>query len=196
MGRGDALASARVELARRLRSRETELQEAVFAHVRSTVPDAVADGHVQLAAGLRETIAVCLDCGLASIEQGTRWSGRIPSVVAARARHDASIGVNLATALQRSVAGYALAWSFVLSEVAHHDFPDEQRFALLLQVSRATCSLLACVQTEIADAHSSEIRRSGRSHEQRRAEIAHRLLAGDLLSSPSSGMTLTAGTSG
>lgn len=150
-------------------------------HVRSSVPDAIADGDAQLAAGLRETIAVCVDCGLASIEQGAWWAGTISPVVAVHARRDASSGVGLTTALRRCVAGYTLAWRFVLGEVARHDFPDEQRFALLLQASGATSSLLACVQAEIADAHSSEIRRSARSREQHRAEIAHRLLAGERL---------------
>lgn len=176
-----ALAQVRIELARRLRSREAELQEAVFAHVRRSTPDSIADGDAQLAAGLRATIAVCVDYGLASIEQGTRWSGTISPVVALQARRDASSGVDLTTALRRCVAGYTLAWSFVLDEVARHDFPDELRFALLLQASETTSSVLACVQAEIADAHCSEIKRSARSREQRGAEIAHRLLAGESL---------------
>ncbi len=176
-----ALAAARIELARGLRLRKAELQEAVFAHVRSSVPDAIVDGDAQLAAGLYETIAVCLDSGLVSIEQGARWSGTISPVVAVQARRDASSGVTLTTALRRCVAGYTLALNFVLGEVAHHDFPDEQRFALLHQAQEATGSLLACVQAEIAEAHSSEIRHRARSLEQRRAEIAHRLLAGEPL---------------
>lgn len=179
MGDADSLSDARVELTWRLRSREAELGEAVFAHVRSVVPDAVADGDAHLALGLREMIAACIDCGLASIEQGAQWSGPIPPAVAAQARRAASDGVSLTTALCRCVASHTLAWSFVLNEVAHHDLPDEQRFALLLQASTAMGSLLARVQAEIADAHSSEIRRKARSREQRRAEIARKLLASE-----------------
>lgn len=175
----DSLAPARAELARRLRSREAEHQEAIFAHMRSVVPDAVADGNEQLALGLREVIAACMDCGLASIEQGAPWSGSMPSVVAAHASRAASDGVSLTTALCRCVAGYTLAWSIVLDEVVHHDLPDGQRLAVLLQASAAMGSLLAHVQTEVADAHSSEISRRARSHEQRRAEIVHKLLAGE-----------------
>jgi hypothetical protein len=120
-------------------------------------------------------------CGLTSIEQGAQWSGTVSPVVAVQARRDASNGVGLTTALRRCVAGYTVAWSFVLGEVARHDFPEEQRLPLLLQASRAASSLLACVQVEIADAHSAEIKRRARSREQRRAEIAHRLLAGEQL---------------
>ena len=173
----DSLGPARIELAGRLRSREAELREAIFAHMRRVAPDAIADGDEQLALGLREMIAACIDCGLASIEQGAQWSGSIPPAVAAQARRAASSGVSLTTALCRCVASYTLAWSVVLDEVAHYDFPDEQRFALLLQASAAMGSLLACVQAEIADAHSFEIRRRARSREQRRAEIVRRLLA-------------------
>lgn len=178
-GDKDSLRSARIDLARRLRSQEAEFQEAIFTHVRSVAPDAVADGDSHLALGLREMIAVCMDYGLASIEQGALWSGPMPPAVAAHASRAASGGVSLTTALCRCVAGHTLAWSFVLDEVAHHDLPDELRFALLLQTSVVLGSLLAGVQTEIADAHSSEIRRRARSREQRQAEIVHKLLAGE-----------------
>jgi hypothetical protein len=174
---GGSLGAARVELVRRLRSRQAELQEAVFGHVRSVVPDAVTDEDVQLAAGLREMIAACVDIGLASIEQGEQWPGSTPPAVAAQARRAASSGVSLTTALSRCVASYTMAWSFVLNEVARHDLPDDQRFVLLSQASAVMGSLLARVQAEIADAHTSEIRRGARSREQRRAEIVNRLLA-------------------
>lgn len=175
----DSLEPARVGLARRLRSREGELQEAVFAHLRSVAPDAIADGDSHLALGLREMIAACIDCGLSSIEQGAPWSEPMPPAVVVHASRAASGGVSLTTALCRCVAGHTLAWSFVLGEVAHHDLPDEQRFALLLQASAVLGSLLARVQAEVASAHSSEIARRARSHEQRRAEIVHKLLAGE-----------------
>jgi hypothetical protein len=124
-------------------------------------------------------IAACIDCCLASIEQGAQWSGPIPPAVAVQARRAASSEVSLTTALCRCVAGYTLAWSVVLDEVGRHNIPDEQRFALLLQASASMGSLLAGVQTEIAEAHSSEIRRKARSREQRRAEIVQRLLTGE-----------------
>jgi sugar diacid utilization regulator len=173
----DSLGPARIEFARRLRSREAEFLEAFFAHVRAVAPDAIADD-AQLKMGLRDMIAACIDCGLESIEHGESWSGTIPSAVTSHARHAACSGVSLTIALRRCVAGHTLAWSVVLNEIAHHDLPDEQRFGLLLQASAAMGSLLERVQTEIADAHSSEIRRRARSLEQRRVEIVQKLLAG------------------
>jgi hypothetical protein len=105
----------------------------------------------------------------------------MPSVVATHARRGASSGVSLTTALSRCLAGYTLVWRLVLSEVAHYDVPEDQRLALLLQAASATGSFLARVQTEIADAHLSEIRRHARSHEQRRGELVDELLAGEQL---------------
>jgi hypothetical protein len=172
-----SLGPARIELARRLRSRVAELQDAFFAHVRSVEPDAAIDGDAQLEIGLREMIVACVDCGLSSIERGAPWSGPMPPAVAAQASRGASGGMSLTTALCRCVAGHTLAWSFVLNEIAHHDLPDEQRFALLLQAWAVLGSLLARVQAEVASAHSSEIKRRARSHEQRRAEIVRKLLA-------------------
>jgi hypothetical protein len=161
-----------------LRSREAELQEAVFARVRAVEPDAVASGDTQLEGGLRETIAACIACGLASIERGESWPEPVPPTVAEHARSAAAGGISLTTALSRCIAGFGLAWRFVLSEVACRDLPDEQKLALLLQVWAAMESLHARVQTEIADAHSCEIAHRARSQEQRRAEIVHRLLVG------------------
>ncbi len=176
-GGGDSLGPARVELARRLRSRQAELQETVFAHVRSIAPDTVTDEDERLAAGLREMIAACVDFGLASIEQGEQWSGPTPPAVAAHTRRAASSGVSLTTALSRCAASFRVASSFVLNEVAREDLADEQRFALLDQASAAMGSLLVRVQAEIAAAHTAEIRRGARSQEQRRVEIVRRLLA-------------------
>ncbi len=176
---GDPAGEARVALARRLRSREAELWEALFAHVRSAVPHAVADGDPALAAGLREMIAACLDCGLSSIEQGSQWSGPIPPAVAAHARRAASNGVSLTTALCRCVAAYALVWSFVLDDVADHPLPGQRTFVLLHQVSAALAAVLARVQVEIAEAQSAEITHRSRSYEQRCAEIVRRLLAAE-----------------
>jgi hypothetical protein len=176
-GGGDSLGPARVELARRLRSRQAELQETVFAHVRNIAPDAVTDEDERLAAGLREMIAACVDFGLASIEQGEQWSGPTPPAVATHTRRAASSGVSLTTALSRCAASFTVASSFVLNEVAREDLADEQRFVLLEQASAAMGSLLARVQAEIAAAHTAEIRRGARSQEQRRAEIVNRLLA-------------------
>jgi hypothetical protein len=173
----DSLALARIDLARRLRSRKAELAEVIFTHVRTAVPDGSNDHDAQLAVGLGEVISACVDCGLASIEQGPRSSAPIPPVVAAQASRGASSGVSLTTALRRCVAGHTLLWSFVLEEVVRHDLPDEQRFALLLQASAAMGAMLGSLQAEIATAHSSEISRGARSGEQRRAEIVHQLLA-------------------
>lgn len=176
-GRRDSLGPARIALARRLRARQAELQEAVFAHVRDTVPDAIADGDAQLVAGLREMIAACVDFGLAGIERDERRPGPTPPAVAAHSRRAASGGVSLRTALARCAAGFTVVWSFVLSEVAGEDLPDEQRFALLGRGLAVLGALLVDVQAEIADAQASEIRRGARSREQRRAGVVNRLLA-------------------
>jgi hypothetical protein len=150
--------------------------------MRSVAPHAGVDDDPFLAAGLREMVAACIDCCLVSIERGSRWSGPTPPAVVAQVRRAASSGVDLATALRRCVAANTLAWNVVLDEVAaYHTLPDEQTFALLGEASTAIGSVLACVETEIAEAQSAEIRRRARSREQRRAEIVRRLLARELV---------------
>ncbi len=89
--------------------------------------------------------------------------------------------MSLTTALSRCVAGYTLVWRFVLGEVAHHDIPEQQRLALLLQAASATGTFLVRVQTEITGAHLPEIKRRARSHEQRRSELMQKILVGGQL---------------
>jgi hypothetical protein len=173
---GDWLGWACIELARLLRARAAEIREIIFAHVRAVVPDAVADGDERLEAGLRGMIAACIECGLASIEQGARWSEPMPPVVLAHASRAASSGMSLANALRRCVASHTRGWSFVLEEAARLDLSDEQRLMLLARVSVAVDSLLERLQTQVADAHVREIKRRSCSREQRRMEIALRLL--------------------
>jgi hypothetical protein len=82
---GPSLGDIRATVVARLRSRRVEIEETILTQILNSVPEA-AVGDPTLAAGLREMIAACLDCGLASIEQGSRWSGLIPPAVAAHAR--------------------------------------------------------------------------------------------------------------
>jgi hypothetical protein len=150
--------------------------------MRDVAPHAGVDDDPLFAAGLREMVLACIDCCLAAIERGSQWSGATPPAVVAHVRRAASSGVDLTTALSRCVAASTLAWNVLLDEVAaHHELPDEQRFALLGEASTAIGSVLACVETEIAEAQSAEIRRRARSCEQRRSEIVRRLLADEFV---------------
>jgi GGDEF-like domain len=178
--------AARNELVRRWRSQKDKLQDAVYMYVCEAAPDPIVDDDADLALGLREVIAVCVDCGLAAIEQGESPE-TLPPLVAAQARHSASSGWGLSAALVRCIAGYSRVWTFILGEVARCDLSARERSVLLTDLSHVTSSLLARVQAEIADAHSLEIRRRARSRVQRNAEIVHKLLGdepvhtGDLL---------------
>jgi hypothetical protein len=173
----ELLTQARLELAARLRACAPELQQALFAQMRQQIADPVPDGDASLVVSLQAAITASVDCGLTEIEYGRPVSDSIPSPVLAHVSRAAQAGLSLTTALRHCVAGYTLAWSVVLEEVAQQDLPERQRFALLLQVSPVMGSVLARVQAEIAEAHSAEIARSARSREQRRDEIVHKLLA-------------------
>ncbi len=60
--------AARAELARRLRSRQADLFEAVLAQVRTAMLDAIPPREERLEPGLREMIATCVDWTLAILE--------------------------------------------------------------------------------------------------------------------------------
>ncbi len=172
----EVLQRARTELVHRLRSLGTEHLETVLAHVQMVAPCDGADDPL-LAVGLRETIAACLDCGLAAIEQGLPAPGPMSPAITSHLQYAASSGVSLTTALRRSVAAHTLAWTHVLREVADSDLSVEQRIALLADTAYTMGSVLALLQQQIAEVHTAEIRGRMRSHEHRRAEIVGRLLA-------------------
>lgn len=150
--------------------------ESVCAYVQTVAPYEGADDPL-LAAGLRETITACIDCGLAALEQGLPVPGPMRPAIASHLSYAASSGVSLTTTLRRSVAAHTLAWKRVLHEVADNDLSVELRNALLADTAHIMGSVLALVQQEIAEAHTVEIGRRLRSHDHRRGDIVRRLLA-------------------
>jgi hypothetical protein len=102
-GRGGSLEQIRVEVAERLRSRRSEIEETIFAHVREAVPDWVAEEDAEYALGMRAAVSAAVDYGLAGIEHGEDWSVPIPSATTIQARRAARGGVGLDTVLLRYI---------------------------------------------------------------------------------------------
>lgn len=178
----DLLRQTRRDLTARLRARWEELCDAVFTRAHEVEPAELGDDGPGLATGLRETIEACVEAGLTSIEHGPGWTTPIPLVVTQQARRNALAGVELDAVLRRCVAGYTLGWNFVIAEIARQEYSEQHRFALLQEISQVAGSLLAQVQSEIAAAHSAQIRRHAGSRVQRQADVARKLLARRALS--------------
>lgn len=153
--------------------------DVLVEHILAVAPNQGADSDPLLSRGLRETVAAWIDRWLLAIEEGRPPHDPVPSAIFTHIRHAASRGISLTTALHRCIAGHALAWRGVLTEVARLNLPDGTAFTLLREVSSTMSSMLACVEIEIAEAHSVEIERRLRSRAQHHTEIVRMLLSSE-----------------
>jgi hypothetical protein len=168
---GISLDEVRAGLVMRLRARQSELEEAIVARVR-TVSDPVGNEDAEYFAGLQAAIRAALDHSLSSMEHGEEWSGPIPSAAAAQARRAARYGVSLDAVLRRYAAGDRLLADFVMDEADR--FPSHA----LRQVLRIQGAVLDRLMASIATEYADEIDQAGCTPGRRLAERVQRLLDG------------------
>jgi hypothetical protein len=167
-----SLKTIRVELVARLRERLTEIEDAVFARVR-TLTETDGEEDPEYVAGLRATVGEAIDYALAHIEKGEEWTGPVPSTAAAQARRAARGGVRLDTVLRRYAAGDRLLGDFIMDEADR--FPSQALRKVLRTHGPQVDRLMAAVATEYMD----EVSRMKRSPSQRLAARVQRLVAGE-----------------
>lgn len=173
-GEVDSLKTIRSELVARLRGRLEEIEDSIFARVR-TLAETAGVEDPEYVAGLRATITESLDFALAHIEKGEDWTGPIPSTAAEQARRSARAGVRLDTVLRRYAAGDRLVGDFIMDEA---DCFSSQSLRMILRMHGPQVDrLMAAVATEYMD----EVARMKRSPTQRLAERVQRLVAGESL---------------
>ena len=171
-GEADSLKTIRLELVARLRGRLEEIEDSIFARVR-TLSETAGVEDPEYVAGLRATITESLDFALAHIEKGEDWTGPIPSTAAEQARRSARAGVRLDTVLRRYAAGDRLVGDFIMDEA---DCFSSQSLRMILRMHGPQVDrLMAAVATEYMD----EVARMKRSPTQRLAERVQRLVAGE-----------------
>jgi hypothetical protein len=165
--------SARAGLARLLRARRTEIEEAIVARFRDVGFDPAAGEDAEYVAGARAAVAEAVDYGLTAIEHGEEWFGSIPPAAVAQARRAARNSVSLERVLLRYNAGHTLLEDFVMQAAES----SKNRVALR-HVLRTLGALLDHFTASIAREYQQEVERVTRSPELRRAERVQRLLAG------------------
>jgi len=162
----------RAELVARLRSRSTEIEDAIFNRVRELSSPAESED-AEYRAGLRATVAESVDYALTSIERGEESTEAIPPAAAAQARRSARSGVGLDTVLRRYAAGDRLVGEIIMDEAGR--FPNEA----LRQVLRTQSPHVDRLMASVASEYMAELELMRRSPAQRVAERVKRLLAGD-----------------
>jgi hypothetical protein len=168
-----SLAHVRIDVAKRLRARRSEIQEAIFARVR-TMAEPVGDSeNAEYVEGLRLAVIEALDYAVTSIELGEDWLAPIPSAAAAQARRAASNSVSLDTVLRRYAAGDRQLVEFIMDEADR--FPTQELRHLVRTHGQQVDRFMASVAAEYMD----ELERAARSPEQRLMECVGRLLGGE-----------------
>jgi DNA-binding Lrp family transcriptional regulator len=156
-----------------------EIEEVIFARVSGGAFAGSGDEDAEYVAGLRAAVVAALKYGLEGIERGEEWVGPIPLVVSEQARRAARSGVGLDTVLRRYVVGHTLLGEFVMEEADRGDFPVDR--GALREVLRVQAVVLDRLLEAITAEHADEMRRAGRSPEQRRAERVRKLLDGGMI---------------
>jgi hypothetical protein len=166
-------------LVARLRARQEEIVQTIFARVRGDAFPAVGVDDAEYVVGLGAAVVAAVEYVLTGIERGAEGVGPIPAAVSEQARRAARVGVSLDTVLRRYVVGHALLEEVIMEEPARGErdwIHSTQREAL-----RAQASVLDRLLVAITGEYGDELKRAGRSPEQRHAERVRRLLAGDMI---------------
>jgi hypothetical protein len=178
-------ATARTEVAARLRERLPEIQEAVGTRVYAiSDPHEVTDpAYVE---GLKAALAAAVEYRLAVLELGERRAPAVPEVLLAQARLDARDGVPLDTVLRRYFAGNTQFGDFLVEETERAEVPSASVRGLLREQATLGDRLLAAVSAE----HAREAKSRPSTSVERRRELVKSLLAGELVDSSELGYDL------
>lgn len=166
-----ATADSLETLRSRLALRRREIEEAVFARVKSVAGSAeVVDPAYIVSLG--ETLAVAIDYALEMIEPHAEAAPPLPVPLLAQARLAARQGVGLETVLRRYAAGYALLRDVLLDEAQSCRVDPETLRRLLRRQAKAFDAILASV----AEEYGREGRHRPAGSERQRLELIKRLL--------------------
>lgn len=160
-----------------LRSRRSEIEQAIFARVREVARDPWIDRDAEYLEGLRATVAAAIDYVLNGI--GREGPVLVPPEVAAQAERAARGGLSLDAVLRRYMAGSALLGDFLNEEAERVELADAGH--MLRDVLRAQSSLLDELVVVAARAHAGALVQVASSRDQRLGERVRRLLAGGRL---------------
>jgi hypothetical protein len=172
-----AAAQANAELAKRLRSRQAEIEAATLTRVNAIADTSLASDPTYVD-GLRGAVSAALDYGIQATERSAEREQLIPVSLLAQARMAARSGVSLDTVLRRYFAGYSLLGYFMIEEASKDNLIGGTELQRLLGTQAVIFDrLLAAISEE----HTRESEQGFVSTEQRHVERVERLLEGELI---------------
>jgi len=171
-----SLERVRTGLAERLRERRGEIEQATLARVYAISDPTDADPAYR--EGLRAAVSTAIDYSLEATERGEENAPPFPPALLAQARLAARGGIGLDAVLRRYLAGFALHSEFIISE---SDDGGLIAGVSLKRILRGHAALFDRLLSAVAEEYGREVAGRLGSREERRAERAERLLAGEPL---------------
>jgi PucR C-terminal helix-turn-helix domain/GGDEF-like domain len=171
-----ALEQARIGLITRLRAREREIVDAIFARV-SGMFTPVPGEDVDYETGLRATVAAAVNFSLTEMEDPAELPAPVPSTAIAQAHRAARRNISVDTMLLRYIGGHRVLGAFVMDEANRSGLASNG--PVLRHLRTAQEAVLERMMTTIAHEHKQERERIERSREECHAELVQRLLAGE-----------------
>lgn len=164
------LTTVRRELAARVRTRSSEIEQAIIARI-SAIAEFEMDS--EFLVGLRTASRETVDCALSAIEEGERWSPAVPPSITAQIRLLARENAPLEAVLD----GYSTVHNLLMEVLTEEmdPLPLDVLGYMLRIGSRQGDRLMMTFTNE----YLSEVARLERSSAQRLAERVQRLLAGE-----------------
>jgi AcrR family transcriptional regulator len=138
----------------RLRSRRSEIDEAIFARVSDQWFDRTGSNDPEYVAGLREAGVAALEYVFEGAERWGEFLEPVPTEVLEQARRAARVGVGLETVLRRYLAGYAVLERFVMQEAQRDRSPVQAD--MLGEALGILSGLVDRLVTAVSSAYSRE----------------------------------------
>ncbi len=160
-----------------LRSRGTEVAQAIHASIPTSVSDSAVDHVAEYQAGRAAAVAAIVEYSLDAIERGGEW-GPIPQALAAQARRAARVGVRPGMLVRSYLAGHRRFMNFIVEEIKESSYTDHE--AVLEHLRGAYHSLQEHIIASVEREYDQECERVARSPEQRRIKLVQRLLIEDV----------------
>ncbi len=175
-GGAAALEQARVDLINRLRAREREIEDAIFARVSSMFMSAQGED-ADYETGLRSAVAAAVHHTLTEMEAPAELPGPIPSAAIAQAHRAARRNISVDTMLLRYIAGHRVLGAYVMDEAHRSGLASNEPVLRHLRTTQEAA--LERLVTTIAYEHRQERERIERSREECHADLVQKLLAGE-----------------
>jgi GGDEF-like domain len=169
----DSLEEVHAVIVARLRSRGTEIAEAVHASIPAIRFDLSVDHDAEYQAGRVAAVTATIEYSLNAIERGGEWES-IPRALVAQAHRAARMGVRPGVLVRHYLAGHRRFMNFIVEEIkkSGHAYYE----AALEHLHGTYRPLRDHIIDSVEHEYHQEFQRVARSPEQRRAKLVRQLL--------------------